>query len=112
MSPKTLKACVTRYVGLGWTGYVTKDCRNSFMMVPTNYAPWLWGWPNRFMARMQAVGTTVFVISDMHGDIMRELDTSADLKKLPPDFAGGIWTDRVEVVVPLLARRGIEKRTN
>ena len=45
-----------------------RDCRGSVVMVPANAAPWLWGWPNRFLRRMDAVDTAVFLVGDYHGE--------------------------------------------
>ncbi|MDA6987011.1 hypothetical protein OSM86_23945, partial [Escherichia coli] len=53
VSRSTLKACLLRYIGMGWTGYVPESCRNALVLVPINVAPWLWGWPDRFLERMR-----------------------------------------------------------
>ena len=37
------------------------------MLVPLNVAPWLWGWPDKFMQRMDAAGVDVFVIGPYDG---------------------------------------------
>ncbi|PYS04114.1 MAG: hypothetical protein DMG12_10780 [Acidobacteria bacterium] len=48
--------CLIRYIAYGWTGVVPARCYNSALFVPINVAPWLWGWPNRFMNPSKAHG--------------------------------------------------------
>jgi glycerophosphoryl diester phosphodiesterase len=87
MSGFTLKRCLTRYLALGWLGYVPPDCAHSLILVPVNYAGWLWGWPNRFLARMQAAGSPVFVIGRYDGDDFSSgIDRATDLDQLPADL--------------------------
>lgn len=104
--PRRLRQCLYRYAALGWAGYVPADCARSVLMVPINYAPWLWGWPNRFLERMDAVGSRVFVIGDYSGEgFSQGLDDPNRLSALPLDFSGGIWTDRIDRIGPAVARR-------
>lgn len=49
MSRESLMRCMTRYLALGWSGYVPTACRNTLLLIPTNYAGWLWGWPAAFI---------------------------------------------------------------
>ncbi len=72
---------------------------------PVDLAPWLWGWPNRFLRRMHHVGTDVFVADRLKPGGLKGLDSTEDLKKLPPGYSGGIWTDRVAIIGPALGRR-------
>ena len=53
-SKKSLQSCLLGYAALGWSGYVPAACRKGMMLVPLNVAPWLWGWPDKFMQRMHA----------------------------------------------------------
>lgn len=97
-----LKECLLRYIATGWFGHVPAACRSRVMLVPANIAPCLWGWPHRFMARMKAADTMVFVLGDYSGgDFSTGIDTSEDLNRLPARFDGGIWTNRIEVIGPL-----------
>ena len=80
----TLKRCLIRYFLLGWSGYVPADCERSLLLVPANYAPWLWGWPNRFLNRMDRHRTAVFVIGRHEGeDFSNGIDRAEDLALLP-----------------------------
>ena len=74
-------------------------------MVPANYAPWLWGWPNRFLQRMEAAGSHVFVIGDYAGEgYSQGVDDPGRLEELPAGFSGGIWTDRIDLIGPAVGR--------
>jgi glycerophosphoryl diester phosphodiesterase len=102
MSPKTLKRCLLSYEAIGWTGFTPSDCRHSVLFVPVNAGPWLWGWPNRFVARMAAVNTAVYAVDDYKKGGTKGLNNAVDLGKLPPSFGGGIWTDRIDEVGKLI----------
>lgn len=104
LSKATLKACALRYVLLGWSGYVPESCSRSLLLVPANYGRWVWGWPNRFVERMTRANSEVFVIGPYAGgDFSSGIDTAAELTAIPPGFAGGIWTNRIERIAPLAA---------
>lgn len=106
---RRLKQCLVRYAAWGWVGYVPATCKQSMLMIPINYAPWLWGWPNRFLQRMAKVDTNVFLLADYQGEgFSQGLDDLARLQELPDRYSGGVWTDRIDVVGPALKGRNIE----
>ncbi|NEZ61462.1 glycerophosphodiester phosphodiesterase [Leptolyngbyaceae cyanobacterium CCMR0082] len=99
--PRRLKQCLIRYVALGWTGWVPDRCDRNMLLVPANVAPWLWGWPNRFLQRMHNVGTKVFLVGDYNGEgFSQGFDDPERLQDLPATYAGGIWTDRIDLIGP------------
>ncbi|HUU24128.1 MAG TPA: glycerophosphodiester phosphodiesterase family protein [Methyloceanibacter sp.] len=100
LSKPSIKACLMRYIAYGWTGIVPGACKNKFIAVPINVAPWLWGWPDRFLNRMEDAGSRVFVQGDYHGGWSTGIDTPEDLARLPEGYSGGILTDRIEVIAP------------
>ena len=97
-------ACLGRYVAYGWTGIVPEACHDTLIIVPSNYAPFLWGWPNRFAARMQAAGSEIILLGPHGGDFASGIDSAADLSRVPDHFAGYVWTNRAETIAPLLGR--------
>ena len=102
-SSNALKSCLLGYIATGWFGRAPESCRGRLMLVPANIAPWLWGWPNRFMARMKQADVQVFVLGDDDGgNFSSGIDSPADLTRLPPRFNGGIWTNRIESIAPRL----------
>lgn len=107
MSRSSLKTCLLRYVATGWTGIVPEACRNSIVLVPINIAPWLWGWPDRFLDRMEGAGSRVFALGPYSGgDFSTGLDTAELISRLPQNYSGGIWTNEVETVASELRRGG------
>jgi glycerophosphoryl diester phosphodiesterase len=103
LSRKTLMRCVLRYAALGWSGYVPESCRGTSLLIPINIAPWLWGWPDRFLDRMDAAGTRVYLLGPYHGGGFSDgLDDPEMVKQLPPGYSGGISTDRLDLVVPAI----------
>ncbi len=105
LSRAGLKRCLIGYIGLGWAGYVPTACRDSLLLIPVNIAPWLWGWPHRFLSRMQRVGAEVFIAGTWDGGFSRGIDTAAALAQLPVGYSGGVWTNRVDRIAPLLGSR-------
>ena len=43
LSRQRLKACLVRYLAIGWTGLVPDACEMSLLLIPVNYASWLLG---------------------------------------------------------------------
>lgn len=95
----SLKACLLRYIALGWSGVVPEPCRNAMVLVPINVAPWLWGWPDRFLNRMQAAGSEVYVLGPYRGgEFSTGIDNWETLMLLPKTYSGGIWTNEIETI--------------
>ena len=93
-----IKAVLT-YEAVGWMGYVPEAIRNTELHLPLKYARFLWGWPNKFVERMDAVNTRV-VIVDGNGEWSEGFDSLEALKKLPEQYSGYVWTDRIDQVSP------------
>ncbi len=101
MSKRTILKAVLSYLVVGWTGYVPPAMRNTHLHLPLRYARWLWGWPHRFLKRMERANTRiVLVLGD--GRWSEGFDTEEDLALLPPNYTGGIWTNRIERIGPLV----------
>jgi glycerophosphoryl diester phosphodiesterase len=100
MSKATAKKAFITYMLVGWTGYMPSSIRNSFLYMPQKYARYLWGWPNRFIERMNGSGS-LFVIVAGNGKWSEGFDTAEDLKQLPQGYNGGIWTNRIDRIAPL-----------
>ncbi|MFC7531414.1 glycerophosphodiester phosphodiesterase family protein [Actinoplanes sp. GCM10030250] len=97
------KDCLLRYAGIGWTGHVPDSCRRLELPLPARYGRWLWGWPNLFVERMRSVDTRVVLVRG-EGDWSAGFDTAEDVEEIPDGWAGGVWTNRADVVAPLLKR--------
>ncbi|MCJ0763065.1 glycerophosphodiester phosphodiesterase family protein [Variovorax terrae] len=106
-SRESLEACLKRYIATGWFGLMPEACRHTVVLVPINVAPWLWGWPDRFMNRFKDVRSEVFVLGPYHGGgFSTGLDSAEDLARLPEGFSGGVWTNEIELVGKTLKPRG------
>ena len=95
--------CTLGYLGTGWIGYVPASCRGGTLIVPVSLRNLVWGWPNRFLARMKKSDTQVMMIGSVSGlssTSFTRLDDPASLHALPTGFDGLIWTDRIEEVGP------------
>lgn len=105
-SRAALKSCLLRYIGIGWAGRMPSACRNMIVLVPVNVAPWLWGWPDRFLSRMEQAGSQVFVLGPYHGgEFSNGLDRPEDLARLPAGYNGGIWTNELQMAVGEFGRK-------
>ncbi|MBO0134285.1 glycerophosphodiester phosphodiesterase family protein [Agrobacterium burrii] len=106
MSRASLKGCLLRYIAYGWTGAMPDECRSTVVLVPINVAPWLWGWPDRYLNRMDSVGSTVFVVGPYHGgDFSTGMDSVEELSRLPENYSGGVLTNEIEMVASWLRSR-------
>ena len=105
MSGTSLKSCALRYLALGWSGYVPAPCRQSLVLLPTNIAPYAWGWPHRLVERMRLAGTSVFVTGAYDGGTGASgIDSGEELRGLPAGYSGGIWTNRIDRMAPVTKR--------
>lgn len=98
MSKQTMKACLIPYIASGWSGYVSKDCQNTEIHIPERIAPFLWGWPNHFLNRMDKANVRTIVVGSNSSSFSSGFDSEEDLKRLPKNYTGGIWTNKIEKV--------------
>ena len=105
---KSMMKCIVDYELSGWTGIVPTSCRNTIVVVPSNVAWAVWGWPHKFTRRMEGAGSTVILLGPFSaGDIgSTGIDAVADIDQIPEGFAGYVWTNRIELIGPELRKRG------
>jgi glycerophosphoryl diester phosphodiesterase len=103
-SRRGLTRCLSRYIAFGWTGFMPSACRNTKVMIPINVAPWLWGWPNLLLERFHGVGSELILLGPYaSGDAGTSgIDTLEQLAKVPPQFSGYLWTNKIELIGPAL----------
>jgi glycerophosphoryl diester phosphodiesterase len=98
-----LKDCLLAYAAFGWFGHVPAACHRSLIYVPENFTWLMAGWPRRFDERMAKVGSEVYLVGRFDGGVgVRGYDDASGLGR---DYAGGIMTDRIEVVGPQVRAR-------
>lgn len=100
MSKQTVTKSMISYMLLGWSGYIPESMQNSFFYLPEKYAKFLWGWPNRFLERMEK-SDTIFILVAGDGQWSEGFDSEDDLKRLPKNYKGGIWTNRIDRIGPI-----------
>lgn len=88
-----MKECLTDYVKWGWTSHIPKSCHGTTVTVPLNYQWAIWGWPKRFIARMESVGTKVILMGPYEDDRIAGLERPDQLGKVPRDFRGYLWIE-------------------
>ncbi|KAA6449588.1 glycerophosphodiester phosphodiesterase family protein [Bacillus swezeyi] len=101
MSKEMMKSCLIPYMSAGWTGFIPGTCKHTQLHIPEKITPWLWGWPDRFLNRMDKANTRVIVTGESGSHFSSGFDTPEDIKRLPEDYTGGIWTNRIDRIAPL-----------
>ncbi len=107
-SARAVRQCGLGYLETGWFAYVPRVCDAGMIIVPIQQAYLLWGWPNRFLARMHEHRTRVMLIGkiqSLSSASFSRLDSPNEFSQVPRGFDGLIWTDRIEVIGPLAARK-------
>jgi glycerophosphoryl diester phosphodiesterase len=100
MSKESLKSCLIPYLAYGWSGAVPDACNQTQLHIPLKYVRLLWGWPDKFLNRMDAVDTRVIVVAG-DGTWSEGFDSVKDLDQLPTGYTGGIWTNRIDNIAPI-----------
>jgi glycerophosphoryl diester phosphodiesterase len=100
-----VRACSVDYLKWGWTGFTPESCRGATLMVPLNYQWAIWGWPNRFLARMQGVGATTVMMGNLENrDAPVGIERAEQLGDIPKSFRGYVWIEDIYNVGPSLQR--------
>ncbi|WP_288130026.1 glycerophosphodiester phosphodiesterase family protein [Microbulbifer sp.] len=101
-SRDSVKQCTYRYLMLGWSGYVPQACRNGAVVAPNTWHWALWGWPNRFLQRMEDAGSLVMVLDFKHRSPggVHGIYTPEQIDFLPTDYRGALWVEKIEVIGP------------
>ena len=97
LSMRMMKKALLKYELLGFTGYIPKELHNMELHLPLKYAKFLWGWPNKFVKRMESVNTRVVIVLG-DGKWSEGFDTEESLEVIPKGYKGYIWTNRIDKV--------------
>jgi hypothetical protein len=103
--------CYDAYFKMGWLGVVPEACRGKTMLIPLDGQWKLWGWPKRFMARMNAADVKVILggpseraesVVDTYG--AHGLTTVTQIPEVPRDFTGYLLLDDIAAIGPAIRR--------
>ena len=98
-SRQSVKRCVTDYMLLGWAGYVPDSCRNTVTGMYADHAWVLWGWPHRFVERMEQAGTLVILTHPRQTESIHDLPETPDYARMiPAGYSGGVVTNRIDKI--------------
>ena len=103
LSKQKMIDALLKYLLIGWTGVIPNAIRNMQIHLPVEYSKLLWGWPDKFLQRMDKVNTRVILVKYENG-WSDGFDSETDLMKLPKNYTGGIWTNRIDVIGPVLKK--------
>lgn len=93
------RACYDDYFKLGWLGIMPETCRGKTMLIPLDGQLKVWGWPKRFMARMNAADVKV-ILGEPGAGIAR----GDQLPDVPRDFTGYLWVEDINRIGPSIRR--------
>lgn len=93
-----VKACLKGYALTGWYGGMPSTCKNSYVPVPSNFRYFIWGWPHRFEKRLNAVGSRSMLLGPYEGVGSVGLDEVEQLRVIPKDYKGIVFTNKIEVI--------------
>ena len=99
------RECGSRYRLTGLWGVVPRSCHGGVMLLSLDdLSITLWGWPNRFLARMKEADVRVIIAEDVvDGNIMGLTDVT-QYGEIANSFNGDIWVDNIEELGPALRR--------
>ena len=90
-----LKEAFIHYELIGWSGYIPQSIRNMELHIPLEYAKFLWGWPEKFIMRMDRVNSRV-VLVQKKGPWTDGFNSPDELDDIPDNYYGYIMTDRID----------------
>ncbi len=99
------RACASDYKLSGLWGSVPASCQNGTMLLKLDdlgYA--LWGWPNRFLARMKDSGVRVIIAADVVDGQIKGLTNVNQYGDIADSYNGYIWVDNIQDLGPALKR--------
>lgn len=97
LSKRMLKDALLPYAIFGFTGYIPDELHNMELHIPIKYAKFIWGWPNKFIERMEKVNTRVVLVV-WDGKWSDGFDSIDSLEQIPKSYHGYIWTNRIDIV--------------
>lgn len=99
------RACASAYKLSGLVGSVPSFCQNGTILLTLDDLGYtLWGWPNRFLARMQAAGVRVIIADNVIDGRIKGLTDVNQYGDIADSYNGYIWVDNIQDLGPALKR--------
>lgn len=99
------QSCASAYRTSGLFGSVPASCRNGTMLLTLDDLGYtLWGWPNRFLARMKDAGVRVIIAEDVIDGQIKGLTDVNQYGDIADSYNGYIWVDNIQDLGPALKR--------
>lgn len=97
--------CASDYRLSGIWGSVPESCKNDTMLLTLDDLGYtLWGWPNRFLARMKAANVRLIIAEDVVDGQIKGLTDVNQYGEIARTYNGYIWVDNIEELGPALKR--------
>jgi glycerophosphoryl diester phosphodiesterase len=99
------RKCASDYRLSGMWGAVPASCRDGTMLLTLDDIGFtLWGWPNRFLARMKDANVRVIIAQDVVDGQIKGLTDVNQYGDIANSYNGYIWVDDIEELGPALRR--------
>jgi glycerophosphoryl diester phosphodiesterase len=102
------RQCASDYRTSGMAGIIPASCtgKNGGTMLLTldELGFTLWGWPNRFLARMAQSKVRLIIAADVQGDKITGLTELPQYDDIAGSYNGYIWVDDIAELGPALKR--------
>lgn len=94
------KSCFDAYVWQGWMGMVPPECRSRTIAVPIDKQWMAWGWPNRFLSRMDQAGTRTILTGPAQSGA--GVTVAEQITQVPRAYKGALWVENIAAIGPAL----------
>lgn len=99
------RKCASDYRLSGIWGSVPASCRNGTMLLTLDDLGYtLWGWPNRFLARMGNANVRMIIAEDVVDGQIKGLSDVNQYGDIANSYDGYIWIDNIQDLGPALKR--------
>jgi hypothetical protein len=88
------------YVWRGWMGVVPPECRSRTIAIPIDKQWMVWGWPNRFLSRMEQAGTRTILTGPAQSG--EGVTVAEQIPQVPRAFKGALWVENIAAIGPAL----------
>lgn len=97
--------CASRYRTTGLWTVVPRTCHNGVMLLTLDDLGYtLWGWPDRFLARMKDANVRLVIAEDVVDGRIEGLTDVKQYGDIADSYNGYIWVDNIQDLGPALRR--------